>query len=148
MNIIIEGSQEFKDKTEAALTLVKKSTPHNDVVEKYIAVISEHKSSGMAAYLDKPTFYVGTDTFNSEEEWYASCIVHDAFHSKLYHDYKESTGAAVPNDIWTGEAAEIKCIDFQIEFLEAIGARAELSEHAEKSKTTKYWEVPFDQRKY
>jgi hypothetical protein len=53
--------------------------------------------------------------------WCAATIAHDSFHSKLYHDYLKAHGQ-VPDDVWTGIAAEQQCMKHQLAVMEHIGA--------------------------
>ncbi|MDR1914887.1 MAG: copper amine oxidase N-terminal domain-containing protein, partial [Clostridiales bacterium] len=119
--IKIEGDAVFTKNTQDALDLIEeKSIASYKMVTKYIGIIRQSSYSGMAANYSPPTYLVG-ETANSETVWYASTIVHDSYHSKLYHDYLAQHGN-VPDDIWMGATAEGQCLEIQIAFLEEIGA--------------------------
>jgi hypothetical protein len=102
---------------EALEILRSKSVKGYDIVKKYVGRIRESAISGMVAYENPPTFNMSRETAlkYSEEnkdyslQWCISCIVHDAYHSKLYHDYLD-THWMVPDQIWTGTDAELACI--------------------------------------
>ena len=123
--IEVRGVVEFLDRTREALALLQ-STPYFPQIQRHIAVIRQGRRSGMRADAEKPAFVVGRRTWSRSALWYAGAIAHDSYHSKLYHDEKESTGRNPPVDCWTGKEAEQKCLAFQIEVMEALGADAAL----------------------
>ncbi|MCL2773492.1 MAG: hypothetical protein FWD71_09095 [Oscillospiraceae bacterium] len=139
MKPLIEGDSLFIAYTEATLVVIERSPDKYDVVSKYVGKIKQGERSGMAAYENPPTFYVGEPTYSSQTEWYASAVVHDSYHSKLYHDYLANHGW-VPQDIWCGEKAEYACLEYQISFLEEINADEYLINHAKSCRTSRWWE--------
>jgi hypothetical protein len=78
----IIGSEKFRARTRAALDLVRR-TRHYAEVSRYVSVIQQADRSGMQADAPRPTFEVGTATWEADPIWYASTIVHDAVHSRL-----------------------------------------------------------------
>jgi hypothetical protein len=88
----------------------------------------------MYAYYNPPTFQMSAKEALLNEsnkdyalQWCASAIVHDAYHSKKFHDYQEAHGhspshAYPPIDVWTGVAVERECIAFQKKVCGEIGA--------------------------
>jgi hypothetical protein len=117
----IHGSAEFISRTKEALALLGR-TPFINVIPRYIAVIRQGKRSGMRADASRPTFVVGKPTWKHSALWYAGAIAHDCYHSKLYHEARAGAGGKPPADFWTGTDAEKKCLKFQIEVLESMGA--------------------------
>jgi len=97
----------------------------------------------MSAYDKPPTFLVGDATSQASTTWYASSIVHDSYHSKLYNDYRE-THQSVPGSVWTGDEAEMMCLEFQISFLEEIGAPTYEIDYAKSLRGANWWAVPWD----
>ena len=79
----------------------------------------------MRADAEKPTFVVGKRTWNHSALWYAGAIAHDCYHSKLYQEARAGAEAQSPIDSWTGTSAEKKCLNFQIEVMESLGADEE-----------------------
>jgi hypothetical protein len=122
--IEVRGSPEFILRTREALTLLR-ATHFFSEVQRTIAVINQGRRSGMHAYSKRPTFVVGKRTWSHSAPWYAGAIAHDSYHSKLYHDARESSGGNPPADCWTGIEAEKKCLAFQIKVLEMLDADAE-----------------------
>ena len=140
--IKIDGDADFTQKTKAALDIIREKTPATyAMVLRYVAIIRQGAQSGMWATLNPPVFVVGNATYVSKAMWYASAIVHDAFHSKLYYDHFWEYGFC-PNDIWTGTKAEMACLEIQITFLEEIGAPQSLIEHAKSLRGADWWSVP------
>ena len=77
----------------------------------------------MRTYAARPTFDLGTETAYHSVTWCAGAIAHDAYHSKLYHDYRDAYGEPVPDDAWCGQAKELTCNEFQLRVLREIGCR-------------------------
>ena len=77
----------------------------------------------MKAWAEKPTFVVGNRTWQHSVLWYAGAIAHDAYHSKLYHETKNSLGGREPDaNAWTGTEAEKKCLAFQRKVMVELNA--------------------------
>ena len=115
--IEVEGSQEFREETEKAITLLSQTHYYGEI-KTYVKRIREHPSSGMDVYADKPTFNVARKSWSHSTIWYAGIIAHDSYHSKLYHEAKDDNdGLEPPKKAWTGSEAEKKCIDYQIKVL-------------------------------
>jgi hypothetical protein len=138
-SIEVVGSEEYVDQVMDALEILKsKSSAGYDIVKKYIGRIRESETSGMVAYEDPPTFNMSRETAlkYSEEnrdyslQWCISCIVHDAYHSKLYHEYRDKH-LMVPDRIWTGTDAELASIEQQKQVCEDIGAHEQLLAYLE-----------------
>jgi|GEM_PF-6983128 len=87
-DIAIEGSREFITNTRRALKLLGSSKLFKDK-SRYVKIIRQAMRSGMAADLEKPTFEVGSRTWQSPTIWFAGAIAHDTCHSMLYHDEKK-----------------------------------------------------------
>ena len=119
--IEIIGSLAFIVFTKEALALLGR-TPFFNVIPRYVAVIQQGKRSGMHADAERPMFVVGRRTWNHSALWYAGAIAHDCYHSKLYQDARAGAEAKPPADCWTGTDAEKKCLKFQIEVMESLGA--------------------------
>jgi hypothetical protein len=130
--IQVQGSEEFIKSTHQAMALLSKR-PSFEEVRPYIARIDEADSSGMEADADIPTFHVGKATWQSEPIWYASTIVHDGYHSKLYHLHRshflwfDNTRP----EAWIGKEAEKKCLNLQLQALQELNADAETKQYVE-----------------
>jgi hypothetical protein len=145
-DVEIIGSARFVNQIEAALTLIreKDTEAYNNII-KYIGRIQEADHSGMAASLDPPTFFFNERSAFYSLTWCAGDIAHDSYHSKLYHDYKAKYGDNVPNEIWTGQEIEMKCLRYQIEVMRKIGAPQGEIDYL-KSLDGSHYKVEFDKR--
>lgn len=119
--IEINGTQEFIQKTTAALKLLEGSRSFRKA-KKYLGAIKESARSGMNARSNPPVYEVGRPTWSAETLWYASPIAHDTFHSVLYNGYKKFLQKEPPPDIWTGKNAEKRCLAFQNKALKELCA--------------------------
>jgi|TARA_B100000315_G_C14379844_1_gene496934 hypothetical protein len=112
--VAIEGSEDFIQRTVQALERIQRGAPEEyNVIQENIGKIKLNEYSGMVAYDSPPTFLVGATAFGNNR-WYSCAIAHDAYHSKLYHDYLKQNPReySVPNDVWTGRQVEIECNRF------------------------------------
>lgn len=142
IKINIVGDQTCIDQTNQALDLLKVKTPddyHN--VVKYIGIIEcIEAGSGMSAEENPPRYRVGKLTRDAGTIWYASTIVHDAWHSKLYHDYLDAhLGSLIPDDVWKGKNAEQQCLDVQYNALEKMSADQTTLDYVKNVINTDYW---------
>jgi len=147
--IEIIGDNDFIEKTNQALDLLEnKAFVHYTVVIRYIGIIEwADTGSGMFAWEDPPRYKVGEATVDAGTIWYAGTIVHDSIHSKQYNDYlAENPSGPVPDEVWTGESAEAKCLNVQYDALEKIGAGQQTLDYIKNAIDTKYWEVPYEDR--
>ena len=121
--ILIYGPDEFVEKTEEALLCIKNGSPKSyELVTNNLSIIQRGKQSGVNPRSDPRIFRVGLITSKATLPWYASCIVHDAYHVKLYKDYRKKNHRTVPSEIFSGRVAENACISAQEEFLKDIDA--------------------------
>ncbi|MCL1791219.1 MAG: hypothetical protein FWG40_07670 [Peptococcaceae bacterium] len=139
--ILIEGDRRFVQITQNALDFIATKSPeHYEMVTKYIGRIKHtHKGSGMLVEADPPTFVVNDIELNSPMCWYASDIVHDAYHSKLFHDYL-TDHEYVPDHIYKGYDAEMKCLQIQKQFLITAGAAQRYINWIDYAPATRWWE--------
>jgi hypothetical protein len=144
--ITIVGSEAFVNHVRKALSLLRsKSSSGYPIVKKYIGRIKEGTTSGMYAYYNPPTFQMSAkeallSAGNKDYalEWCAGVIVHDAYHSKKYHDYQEAHGHSPgphsypPIYVWTGEAIERECLAFQRKVYGEIGTYQTIREYLKR----------------
>ena len=122
-SLIIEGDQRFILWTKQALRLLKLKVPsvYQRVIQKYVKKIKLTKTTGMNLFVKIPTYEVGSKTAYASLKWYASTIAHDAYHAKLYFDYKKNSSRPVPLKIYNSKQAELLCIKYQIKVGKKIG---------------------------
>ena len=147
-DIEVVGSVKFIDQVKRALVLIRDKAPDGFItVKKYIGRIEESDHSGMGAYLVPPTFHFSGKSAFYSLTWCAGDIAHDAYHSKLYNDYKEANGEPVPDSVWMGKDIEIKCLKYQSDILEKIGAPKNEIEYV-KSLDGSYAEIEYNKRNW
>lgn len=149
--IEIQGDAECHTDVTSALDLLEQKAPTDYVMSLGAIGVIECVAlgSGMEAYGEPPRFKLGDVTRQYSVTWLAGSIVHDANHSRLYHDYEASNpGVPVPDSAWSGARAESVCLQEQIEAMEAIGAPDAEIAMIKNALETKYWEVPVDQRSW
>lgn len=137
--IEIIGSSQYVNQITKALKLLKEKAPRKfAIVKKYIGRIEDHLPSGMAAWEFPPTFYFSKKSVFPSITWCASCIVHDAYHSKLYLDYQKKYKKIPPYSIYCGKKIELECFKHQILVSKQIGAHDSEIRHLEKQDGTHY----------
>ena len=120
--IVVRGDIEFRVRTREALSLLAQARSLG-LIQAHIAVIEQARRSGMKAWIERPTFMVGSATWRHSSLWYAGAIAHDAYHSKLYREAKQALGGAEPDaHPWTGAHAEKECLMFQRHVLQELNA--------------------------
>lgn len=136
------GDKTCVDQTNQALNLLQyKALDDYDNVVSYIGIIEcTEAGSGMYAWEDPPRYKAGKVTRDAGTIWYAGTIVHDAWHSQLYHDYLvDHPASSVPDNIWTGKDAEQKCLEVQYSALQKIGADQTTLDYVKNVINTDYW---------
>ncbi|MES2049186.1 MAG: hypothetical protein V4447_12360 [Pseudomonadota bacterium] len=128
----VVGDERFQERVRAALSLLKsRDSQAYSVVSGYVGRIQQSDHSGMRAYADPPTFFMSDASAMYSVTWAAASIAHDAYHSKLYFDYRGAhPGTAVPDGAWKGISMETKCMKFQIAAMRNIGATQREIDHA------------------
>ena len=146
--IKIEGTEKFHTAISNALVLLETKAPAAyQIVTNNIGIIRESEHSGMAANENPPVFQVNDVSAFYSPTWCASIIAHDSFHSKLYHDYQKAHAGNVPDDIWIGHAAEIKCLKHQTQVLKDIGAPEKEITYCSNI-SPDYSDVPYQKRNW
>ena len=125
--IKIVGSKVFIDHTKKALRLLKKKTPgtYKTLVLRHLRCIMYARVSQVN---DAGVFRVSSITAYPDLAWYASCIVHDAYHLEL-----RARGL-----VDSGTLAERKCIKVQIRAGLRIGLSNKWIEHL-KAEDGTHW---------
>jgi hypothetical protein len=151
----IIGDSKYAANITNALNILQKAAPDQyKMAAKYIRVIEAVKSgSGMYVWENPPRFAIGElsiEPFGPSDPmsqvWLAGIIAHDATHSKLYQDYQaKNPGSEVPNDVYSGEEAESKCLAVQYDTVEKIlqdmGVKNDgLLSYIKNCIKSKYWE--------
>lgn len=146
-NISVEGGSDFTSETNKALMLLQNSSEY-PTIAAHLGKIKEYDRSGMNVSGDVPTFQVGQQTWDSSTMWYAGAIAHDSCHSRLYSEAKQANGGMEPDpSTWTGKAAEQKCLLFQMQVLQQIGADEDtINQIRQELQNPTYQDIPYENR--
>lgn len=144
----IRGDDDFVQDTRQALALLEERAPaYYDLVVEYIRVV-EQVERGSGIRVAEKRFFVGKATVKAGTTWYAGVLVHDAAHSKLYHDYlRDNPGTSgVPREVHSGRDAEAICLSVQYKALLRLVAPRYILEHVMSALDREYWLVPQSER--
>lgn len=120
--IEVSGSEEFILCTRSAIGLLQHCRSFNGVKE-YLHEIREFRRSGVRILNGRVRCDFHSPTWKADIFWYASCIVHEASHARLYfHNRRRLFGISfTPRWAWTGKHAERVCMELQIMSLRELG---------------------------
>ncbi|MHC4564804.1 MAG: hypothetical protein ACYTE3_03510 [Planctomycetota bacterium] len=121
--IQIKGPEGFPEATVKALNLLRQKDPENyQMIKDYLGRIEcVKKGSGVFMWERPPRFVVGEKSVEVPTRIYASSIVHEAYHSKLYNDaLRNGRDKAEALGVSTGRKAELACAEMQGESLAKI----------------------------
>jgi len=123
-SIEIIGKSDYIGQVVSSLALLSNKAPEEfGLVLRYIGRIREWFQSGITVYEIPPVFFMSRKVAFSSLTWGAGCIAHEAWHSKLYHEYKASHPTeVVPGHIYHGQDIEMECNKIQISALRKMKA--------------------------
>ena len=134
------GSREFIDRTKNALTLLKeKDFMSYKVVIRNLGAIVDNKDdmSYFTPFKEVPVFFVNERAYRYSVTWYASAILHDAYHGELF---KNAVSDGIdPISEYSGYVAEMYCLTKQIECMKRIGAPRHEILHAINCYGKEWW---------
>lgn len=144
--ILIRGNKEFIRRTKIALYLLKEkdNIEYKNVINYIGKIEMLDYAGGMDVFKEIPTAYMGKSHNEESIYWHASCIVHEAHHSKLYFTALEEGRDGIKE--YAGHIAEMYCLTKQIETLKKIGAPREIIEYATTLYDSKWYEIPASKR--
>ncbi len=140
--IHVRGDEAFIKRTEEALCLIKDQAPKSySMLTNYHFIIQRGRLSSITPRSTPPKFYVDNETFSGSLDWYASCILHDSYHLKLYKDYRKRYGKNVPVTVFAGRGPENACLSVQQDFYREIKAPASKAQirYLERLKSIDYF---------
>lgn len=142
----VTGSPVFVAQVNAALDALARRCPDAfETVRRYVGVVRQGEHSGMWAWENPPALELHDRSAMHSVTWCAGTIVHDAHHSRLYHEYIARHGRDVPESAWTGTAVEKECIAVQLAVLRCLDAPASEIAHLEAQDGT-HWDTNKDGR--
>jgi len=147
--IKIVGDNNCKSKTNQSLSILKsKAEVHYSVVINNVGIIECSESgSGIYVWEEPPRYKVGQATMDTGTIWYAGTIVHEACHSKQYHDYLfDNSTSYVPSNVYSGKSAEAQCLDAQYDSLVYLEASQGTLDYVKNIINSEYWDVDYSDR--
>jgi hypothetical protein len=123
-SIQIVGRPLFTSNVLKALKLIQEKAEEDyELTLYYIGQIRQWYQGGILLYAYPPTYFMAARTAISSITWCASCIAHETWHSKLYHDYwiQNPGDYHVPHEVYGGQAIEIECNKYQLQVGQKIG---------------------------
>lgn len=144
----VRGSDLFLELTAKALDLIG-SDPRYRMSLRYVPLIIQHRCTRMLPWYARPRCLVGHRTWGRDTLWYASAIIHEAHHAKLYDDARVSLLVThyAPLRAWGGLEKELECLRLQARFLRDMKAPERTLAHiAGLIADPAYYYVPFARR--
>lgn len=111
---VVGDSQFVRVVTDALAHLRANSPAEYGSIHSYVRRIEQSRRSGAGPWNEPPTVYLNARTAYCSPTWCAASIVHDGYHIRLYKDHLAQNGGSVPDALWRGKAAELRCIEQQI----------------------------------
>lgn len=145
--ISVFGDEEYRKVVIEALRLLRERAPDNwPIIKKHIKTLCRSRSSFVFVPLLPATAYLNVPT-GSPPEFVAGNIAHEAFHCFLYWEFASSNpGMDVPEDIYSGEEAEQKCVEFQCSVMKALGVSEKVLAAYKEAPEFRCWEIPWELR--
>jgi len=131
-NIEIIGTIPYVNHVLKALKLLSRKAPVKfKTVKKYIRRIEENPQSRICHLNNMPIVFMAKKSAFYSITWCASCIAHEAYHSKQFIDYWRKY-KKVPSNVHYGRKAELECMAYQILVSKQIHAPKHEIEHLKK----------------
>lgn len=112
--IKVLGDAKFVAAVTEALGRLKSNVPTEyALIRPHVGRIEQNRRSGVNPRNDPPTVYLSERTVYTSPTWCAGSMMHDGYHSRLYREHLRQHGGSVPDSVWRGQAAELRCIEFQ-----------------------------------
>jgi len=149
----IRGSDAFVRATVEALEILKARTPDvYALLQNHIGDIISGQPSGVfpnMLWLGPTVVLMGPSFSERSALEYAGTLAHEAYHCELYRAAERNiAGRFIPENAYTGEDAERSCLRYQCDVLRRLGLDEAQIERYESSLEAKWWEVPFERRKW
>ncbi len=147
--IKIIGDLNCETKSIEAIELLRtKALKFYESTIKYIGKLEcLPQGSGVYSQEYPARIVLGETTLNAGSLWFATYLIHESCHVRLYKDYFENhPNESVPETVYSGKEAEVTCLDYQKEGAKELGADQSTIDYIEEQKNTNYWEVPYEKR--
>jgi hypothetical protein len=145
---IVGGPDCVKNTNHALSILQQKSSGDLEKVLENIGIVEcVADGSGVFVWENPVRFKVGLATYQADELWYASALIHESCHAERYKKYSFShPGEPVPPEIFSGAEAESQCLFEQYNCLSRLDAEQPFLDYTKKIAKTYYWDIPYEKR--
>lgn len=146
--IAIHGPQPFRDAVAAAIRLLASDAPDAfTLCQDLVSTVVMSRHSGVMANRRPAVVLLGDWVTRVSLPYLASTIAHEVYHCKLYWLYRDDNARSrVPAHIYTGEAAERQCIEYQTAVLKQLGGTEDEVRKLGDHMATEFWKVPWHER--
>jgi len=145
--IAIHGSRPFCEAVESALRRLAADAPEAfSLCKEFIETVVMSRHSGVMAKRRPAIVLLGDWVTRVSPPYLASTVVHEAYHCKLYWSHHDGEGKPVPVDVYSGEAAERQCLEYQTSVLKQRGGTETELRHLREGMATEWWKVPWHER--
>lgn len=147
--LIVSGDDICQKNSREALKMLflKDREDFNFVASNLGKIECAVSGSGVYPWETPTRFKVGVATSNAEPAWFASVLVHESCH---VDQYKKNAGenhlGRVSAQDYSGEKAEIECLDVQIGALKNLGAGQSKIDYVANAARSRYWLLDISRR--
>jgi hypothetical protein len=121
--IDIYGDAKFVHMIDISLQNLQERSPiEYSVIRPFVGRIEQASRSGASPWNDPPTIYMSAKSAFHSQTWCSGSIAHEGYHLLLYQQHLNQDGTPVPDSVWRGQQAELKCITFQLAVAKNVGA--------------------------
>jgi len=137
--IQIGGDGRQRDRINGALDIIRQHPDFYELVNTYLDMIRPSILLE-TSYIDitGPSAGIGRLSMDSSLMWIAGVIVHEAYHSKLYHEYRARNNRTPPIDAWGSGLVHMKVYEVSMDFWREAGAPRLYLDHVQDF-TDNYW---------
>lgn len=128
--ITCNGSREFIAALDKSLNRLYVQYQEGFHIACLVKRIVEAARSRVRPNEDPPTFDLAPLTAFHSATWLASCVVHEGHHVALFESAR-MLQENVPESVWSGSEAELKCLRIRLEASRRIYAPQRESRHFE-----------------
>jgi len=126
--IRIEGDNAFVRRIEGAMAIIREHPDFYEMVNTYTSTIRpsilvpDRSYSNPSSGPGIPVIGIGRHCAEASLTWIAGQIVHEAYHSKLFHEHRPNSFTNPRPDTWGTGLSHMKVYEVQKDFLREAGA--------------------------
>ena len=122
-----------------------------ELLTKYVYSVIRSTASGVFLTNRPAWITIGRNSVDVPVEILASGLAHEAYHCKLYCEYKDPhPGERVPGEVASGREAGLKCIAYDLDALRRLGASEEMVRSeirsSEEAIQREFWKTRWEHR--